>query len=442
MDRLRSSLVGESSPIVAVQRWEAEQQADADREGLLVRATDDEEIPENRKKYQAIPLDSDDVDGIRRASIKSAWRGGIIQRVIGQVPAVALIGMFHLMVGIPFGVSYFPVGWRSNYSSEGGEEDDGTGVHGPFPVPGKEAMGIRMFLFSTIIAQIVYTFTSKFDNPIGLQMVENVPFCHELSKIVIRHQGYGIESLSTLFFMFGFASVVVGAVFYLLGKFQLGRVIYYFPTHVLVGAIGGIGIFIAKTGIEVTMDEVFEAQALLVHFRLLSVVVVFEVVLRVLQRITLDVNGKPKYTLLSPVYFCMITPIFYLGLWVLGGKVAEAQDAGYFFPPLDDACEGECSSSIFNKDLFDIWRFVNIRTVSWSAVFDSIPTLVALALFSLIHVPINLPAFAISTDTEVDMNNELMAHGYSNFIAGIFFGLQNVSALSTTRSSVPRRFGC
>jgi SulP family sulfate permease len=67
---------------------------------------------------------------------------------------------------------------------------------------------------------------------VGLQMVENVPFCHELANIVIAHQGYGIDALSTLIVMFGLASVVVGIVFFLLGKFQLGRVVYFFPTHV------------------------------------------------------------------------------------------------------------------------------------------------------------------------------------------------------------------
>jgi SulP family sulfate permease len=144
---------------------------------------------------------------------------------LGQVPAVALIGMFHLMIGIPFGVSYFPVSWSPLLEEA---SDDG----GPFPLPGKEALGIRMFLFSTIVGQIVFTIFSDFPNPIGLQMVENVPFCHELANIVIAHQGYGIDALSTLIVMFGLASVVVGIVFFLLGKFQLGRVVYFFPTHV------------------------------------------------------------------------------------------------------------------------------------------------------------------------------------------------------------------
>ena len=35
------------------------------------------------------------------------------QRAASQIPAVALLALFHLMVGIPFGVSYFPIEWKS-----------------------------------------------------------------------------------------------------------------------------------------------------------------------------------------------------------------------------------------------------------------------------------------------------------------------------------------
>ena len=59
---------------------------------------------------------------------------------------------------------------------------------------------------------------------------------------------------------------------------------------------------------------------------------------------------------------------------------------------------------------------------------ESFPTMVALVLFSLIHVPINIPAFALSTNVDADMNRELIAHGISNMLAGAGGGLQNYLA--------------
>jgi SulP family sulfate permease len=211
---------------------------------------------------------------------------------------------------------------------------------------------------------------------------------------------------------------------------------------VLVGCIGGIGVFIAKTGLEVTINDAFSIDAITSKWNLLAVIFLFEVVLRILERITKDDHGKPKYTLLSPIYFCMITPVFYFMLFILRVPVSAAEDAGYFFPSLDSdvsvACQGiDCStgaspsfwdSVVHDGGMWDMWTIINIPTVSWLAVWDSIPTLLALSIFSLIHVPINIPAFALSTNTEADMNNELIAHGYSNMISGLVGGLQNYMA--------------
>ena len=43
--------------------------------------------------------------------------------------------------------------------------------------------------------------------------------------------------------------------------------------------------------------------------------------------------------------------------------------------------------------------------------------------FLLRTVPINIPAFAVSSNVEVDMNVELMAHGYSNGLVGMLGGM-------------------
>eukprot|EP00537_Pseudo-nitzschia_pungens_P003526 CAMPEP_0172372130 /NCGR_PEP_ID=MMETSP1060-20121228/46096_1 /TAXON_ID=37318 /ORGANISM="Pseudo-nitzschia pungens, Strain cf. cingulata" /LENGTH=246 /DNA_ID=CAMNT_0013097977 /DNA_START=261 /DNA_END=998 /DNA_ORIENTATION=+ len=128
----------------------------------------------------------------------------LICSILYQIPAIALIGIFHLMVGIPFGVSYFPMYWTSHSGNESSELAGASGricgddfhEEGQFPIPGKEAFGIRMFLFSTLVGQVVFAFFSGFKNAIGLQMVENIGFTKELAAIAISHQGYGLEALS------------------------------------------------------------------------------------------------------------------------------------------------------------------------------------------------------------------------------------------------------
>ena len=42
-------------------------------------------------------------------------------------------------------------------------------------------------------------------------------------------------------------------------------------------------------------------------------------------------------------------------------------------------------------------------------------------------MPINIPAFAISLNMEPDINAELIAHGYSNALSGLFGGMSDTS---------------
>jgi len=380
--------------------------------GSTVDVNDDETTPLNGYDKNSTPKQQ-----------RKLW-----ETLLHQTTAVLVICLLNMMIAIPFGASYFPVGWKAA-GSDNTEEDTTDGISGTFPLEGKQALGIRMFLFATFMGQLVFTFASNFTNPVGLQMVENVPFLHALCFTVIERQGYGEEALSTVFFMFGMSSVLVGITFYLLGKWNLGRIVYFFPNHVLVGCIGGIGVFIVITSIEVTTDVTFtwDQEGLTnvaQHWNLLLVVLTFEVTLRLLCYITQDAQGRPKYPYLSPVYYCAITPIFYLGLHLCGMSLKEATEQGFFFP----ATEGGGDSS----SLWDMFQIVNVTTISWKALWDSIGTMIALVAFSLIHVPINIPAFAISTDVETDMNVELMAHGYANVFSGVFGGLQNYITYSNS----------
>jgi sulfate permease, SulP family len=335
----------------------------------------------------------------------------LIVRALGQIPAIALIGIFHLMIGVPFGVSYFPMQWASTTIATDETSSpslDGELPEGEFPIPGKEAFGIRLFLFSTTVGQIIFTFFSGFPNPIGLQMVENIGFTKELAVVAISHQGYGIDALATLIVMFGLSSTLVGVVFYLLGRFKLGKIVYFFPMHVLIGLIGGIGILLCKTGVEVTIAGALSVPNLIHSWRLWIVVVGLDALLRVLEWVTSDSKGNSRFALLAPVFFCMITPLFYVALWIVRVSVPVAYEAGYFFPPMVHGeetgawdgfgtpldvwkvslPENQCGISRGNEltQILQSAQVIDFSKVSWTAIADSLPTMLALILFSLIHV--------------------------------------------------------
>lgn len=45
---------------------------------------------------------------------------------------------------------------------------------------------------------------------------------------------------------------VSGVTFFLLGFFRLGSLLGFFPRHILVGCIGGVGVFLITTGLNVS----------------------------------------------------------------------------------------------------------------------------------------------------------------------------------------------
>lgn len=63
------------------------------------------------------------------------------------------------------------------------------------------------------------------------------------------------EVIATTLAAFAFSSILTGLTFLLLGALRLGVLIGFFPRHILIGCIGGVGVFLAITG-SVKFDDV------------------------------------------------------------------------------------------------------------------------------------------------------------------------------------------
>lgn len=58
--------------------------------------------------------------------------------------------------------------------------------------------------------------------------------------------------VATTILSYSLSSILTGAVFYLMGRCRLGSLIGFFPRHILIGCIGGVGWFLVATGVEVS----------------------------------------------------------------------------------------------------------------------------------------------------------------------------------------------
>ncbi|CAO3593500.1 unnamed protein product [Absidia cylindrospora] len=224
--------------------------------------------------------------------------------------------------------------------------------------------------------------------------------------------------ISTTVVAFALSSIMTGVAFFALGALKLGSLIEFFPRHILVATIGGVGWFLVATGIEVSarLDEDLEytwpMMKLLfgdLHtFSLWFSAFAVALLLRLLQH-------KLKSPMVVPLFFMALPLVFYLIVWIAGLDVHQVRDGGWIFPLVDS-----------NVPFWHFYTYYDFTLVDWKAVAQTLPAMLALTFFGLLHVPINVPALAVSTNKDdVDVNRELVAHGISNAVSGCFGAVQN-----------------
>lgn len=165
---------------------------------------------------------------------RTLWERGIVEPV-SLLPSVFLGLLLNILDALSYGMILFPLG-EPIFSELGSD-------------------GISMFYVSTIIAQLVFSCGgSIFRGGIGSEMIEVVPFFHQMAFTILARVGPDNPKsvLATCILAFSVSSVLTGIVFFLMGTCGLGSLIGFFPRHILIGCIGGVGFFLMQTGVEVS----------------------------------------------------------------------------------------------------------------------------------------------------------------------------------------------
>jgi SulP family sulfate permease len=330
----------------------------------------------------------------------------ILQQLIYSIPAVSLAVMLTILDALSYGIIIFP-------SSD---------PH--IPSSGRQA-GISMFLASTIISQIVYTGGgSKFKGAVGSMMIEVMPFLHIICAVVEQQMKASPDSaiLATIMVSYASSTIITGLVFLLLGVFKLGNVIQFFPRHILVGCIGGIGLFLLFTAIEVTSKvepsinfhfllEIFQLEKFVLWGSSLGAALV----LKLLQHFI-------HHPLLVPIFYASVPILFYIFVLICSLNLDHLRQTGWLF-------QFDTNSDV---PFYTFWTFYDFAQVNWSAVLATFPTQLALTFFGILHVPINVPALSVSTKQDVNLSQEIIGHGISNLLSGFSGGCQNYMVYSNS----------
>ena len=149
--------------------------------------------------------------------------------------------------------------------------------------------------------------------------------------------------LATTILSYSLSSILTGAVFYIMGKCHLGALIGFFPRHILIGCVGGVGWFLVATGMEVsarldgnleytlpTLRKLFELDTIPLWTIPLALAIILKLT-----------KTKMNHPSTDAVFFISIIAIFYFFTFAIEplnlpdlrtkGWVFEAPEAGVPF---------------------------------------------------------------------------------------------------------------
>ncbi|KAJ6558135.1 sulfate transporter family-domain-containing protein [Mycena capillaripes] len=327
-----------------------------------------------------------------------------LKQAVEALPAVVLGCLLNILDGVSYGMIIFP-------------------TSAPFDNLGP--MGVSIFFVSTVVSQLTYTLGgSGFAGANGSMMIEVVPFFHILAASIAREIGLENpqEIICTTLVAYALSSVLTGLSFFLLGFLKLGLLIGFFPRHILVGCIGGVGAFLIETGLTVSLRiseddfaftwETFKFVFLDTHNLALWTI---PLALAILLRVITD-SLRWRHQLVFPLYFVMIPVVFYIIVAAAQINIADLRDSGWVF---DMVAGGK------HEHWYKFYEYYDYSKVRFGPLWSTLPTQFALLFFNILHPPLNVPALSVSLNEDVDTNKELVGHGYSNLLAGVLGTVPN-----------------
>ncbi|KAI5866907.1 sulfate transporter family protein [Durotheca rogersii] len=336
---------------------------------------------------------------------KVIWRRAI-REPVSCLPAVIVGLLLNILDALSYGMILFPLS-NPVFSSLG-------------------PAGISIFYVSTIISQLTFSFGSIFRGGIGSELIEVVPFFHNMAATITSLIGEDQPDavIATTITSFAISSMLTGVVFYLMGRFRLGYLVGFIPRHILIGCIGGVGWFLVATGLEVSarlenFDYDLNTGRRLVQPDTLPLWLIPLALAAVLFGLKKKITSK--YFL--PIYILCVPIIFYIFACTIEGLNMETlRRAGWIFEAPDAG-----------EPYWYFWTLYKFNLVHWDAILETTGAMFALTFFSILHVPINVPALAqINGEDNLDLDHELKLHGYSNFLSGLAGSIQNYLVFANT----------
>jgi sulfate permease, SulP family len=337
--------------------------------------------------------------GVRSVTAKEAWsrriargRDGLRDTVAGTVAAVVLIANI-----VSFGALMFP-----------GELNAGAPIAVWSMLVGSCICGVWIALATSLPPLAI-----GIDSPTGTVLVL-------LSALaggrILAAGGSPQTAVQTVMLLFTIATLLSGALLYLLGVCRWGSYFRFVPSSVVGGFLAATGFFLIAGGVRMITGRALSVHALAMPWsageaaKLATAIIALAVLL----------------ALRLWVKWALAMPAALLGMWL--GLVAALRFLG-----LSGAQNGWYFHSLGTLTAWSPLTELYTWRLDWPTVVHLIPELFAVLVVALISLITKVSSIEFSRQASGDLDRELRAHGLGSLIAAPFGGLTSSVQVGTSR---------
>jgi SulP family sulfate permease len=271
------------------------------------------------------------------------------------------------------------------------------------------AGGIGLLLFGGFVIAIVTAFTTSLPGTMALpQDTPAAILALVAAGIALRMQASAPEAVyATVVAAIALTSLLMGAIFILLGHFRASGFVRYIPYPVVGGFLAGTGWLLVKGAFGVMLNMPV-TLANLPEFLAVDRLIVWGPGLA-FGLALLFVLRRYNHFLITPGGLLLMTALFYGFLALSRIPVAEASARGWLLGPFPAGGFYQPLSPAF---------FAN---VDWGAVLGQGDKIATALVLSMIAMLLNTSALEVTVHQDIDLNRELRTAGLAN-LAGALGG--------------------
>jgi SulP family sulfate permease len=284
--------------------------------------------------------------------------------------------------------------------------------------------GIGILLMGTVIFAVLSAITATY--PLIFSAPQDIPIAilalmAATVATSVNGEMTAVQLFQFIFVAIGLTSILVGAFFFIMGQFKLGKMVRFIPFPVIGGFLAGTGWLIVKfsfammTNLDLVLSNLptlFQESVFYQWFPGL----IFAVVLLVATR-------RSSHYLLKPGILFGSIIAFYVFMFAQGFSYTTIENNGYLLGPFPEG------------GLFPGLPFAYVPQFRWDLFIVHLPAIATMMILNAIALLFNYSGLEIIVKEDFDFDRELRITGYNNMLAGLAGTSAGYMTLSETSMS-------